>query len=184
MAKEEKDSEENSNTAAAGGFLAGKKKIILLAVLGLVLIAVSIGGTLLALSLLSDKEPMVDQAAVPEGEAAAAAAPAVVQKPIYYPIKPAILVSFDARGRQRLLQAEITLMTRDNDVVAALELHMPMIRNALITVISGQTYEEIQSAEGKELLRVQCLQELQTLLQKEIGKPGLEQVLFTSLVLQ
>ena len=109
----------------------------------------------------------------------------VPDKPaIYYPINPPIIVNFDARGRQRFLQAELALMTRDTDVVSAIELHMPMIRNSLILLIGGHLYEELQTAEGKELLRQQCLQELQRLMQQEIGKPGIEQVLFTNFVMQ
>ena len=59
-----------------------------------------------------------------------------------------------------------------------------MIRNSLVLLIGGQIFSEIQTAEGKELLRQQCLQEVQRLLEKEIGKPGVEQVLFTSFVIQ
>jgi len=51
-------------------------------------------------------------------------------------------------------------------------------------LIGGQLYEEIQTAEGKELLRQQCLQELQKIMQEEIGKPGVEQVLYTNFVMQ
>ncbi|MFT6202333.1 MAG: flagellar FliL protein, partial [Candidatus Endobugula sp.] len=34
---------------------------------------------------------------------------------IYFPLKPAIVVNFQARGRQRFLQANVTLMTRDDE---------------------------------------------------------------------
>lgn len=173
--KENENSDEDKD--ASGG---GKKKIILLAIIGLVLIGVSVGGTLAALSFLGGDEEMAAEGEDVDAE--------VMDEPmkqaIYYPIKPPLMTSFDARGRQRLVQAEVTLMTRDSDVIAAVELHMPMIRNALVLLISGQIYEEIQTAEGKELLRVQSLQELQRLLEQEIGKPGIEEVLFTGLILQ
>ncbi len=169
--------EENKNDEESGG---GKKKVILLAIIGLVLVGVSVGGTLAALSILGGEEEAMAEAEGAEQEPAEAP----LQKAIYYPIKPPIMASFDARGRQRLVQAEVTLMTRESDVIPAVELHMPMIRNALVMLISGQIYEDIQTAEGKELMRVQTLQELQMLLEKEIGKPGIEQVLYTGLILQ
>lgn len=157
----------------------GKKKIILLAVLAIVLIGVSVGGTLAVLSMTGGDKEMA------EGEEGAEEETEEVFKPaIYYPLKPPIIVSFDSRGRQRLMQAEITLLTRSDEVIANLETHMPMIRNALVMLIGGQLFEEIQTAEGKELLRVQCLQELQRLMEKETGDPGIEQVLFTNLVMQ
>jgi flagellar FliL protein len=61
---------------------------------------------------------------------------------------------------------------------------MPMIRNALVLQFGGQVYADLQTAEGKELLRQQALENIQNLLQQEIGKPGVEQVLFTNFVMQ
>jgi flagellar FliL protein len=59
-----------------------------------------------------------------------------------------------------------------------------MIRNSLILLFSGQVYEELQTDEGRELLRQAALAELQTIIEKELGKPGIEKVLFTNLVMQ
>ncbi|TQV84181.1 flagellar basal body-associated protein FliL [Exilibacterium tricleocarpae] len=156
----------------------GKKKVIVLAVVGLVLIGLSVGGTLLALQMLAP-EPV----AAEDGAAAEPAAP-VKLPAVYFPLKPPIVVNFQARGRQRFLQVEVTLMARENEVVEAIELHMPMIRNSLVLLLGGQVYEDLQTAEGKELLRQQALEELQGLLQQEIDQPGIEQVLFTNFVMQ
>lgn len=153
-----------------------KKRIALFAALGVLVIGLSVGGTLLAIHLLSPPEEQLDPAAE--------ALPPVPQPAIYYPLKPEIIVNFSVKGRQRFLQAELVVMTRENDVISAIELHQPMIRNALVLLIGGQTFTDLQSAEGKELLRQQCLQEIQRLLQEEIGKPGIEQVLFTNFVMQ
>lgn len=189
--EDKKEGEDGDAEEGDGG--GGKKKLILMIVVGLLLVGISIGGTLVGLSMFSDPAPapapMAEgeegaEGASGEGEEGADDAPEMLEDAIYYPIKPAIMVSFEGRGRQRLLQAEITLLTRDDEVVAAIEMHMPMIRNALVLLIGGRTYEEVQTAEGKELLRVDCLQELQRLLEKEIGKTGIEQVLFTGLIVQ
>lgn len=155
----------------------GNKKLILLATALLGIIAISVGATIAALKILGPT-PSVE-AEIVDPNAPPAQLPA-----IYYPLKPAIMVNFTVRGRQRFLQAELTLMMRDGAVVSAIELHQPMIRNALIMLIGGQSFEELQTAEGKELLRQSCLQEIQRLLQQEIGTPGIEQVLFTNFVMQ
>lgn len=177
MADEEgtEGGENASNEEGGGG---GKKKIILLAVMGLVIVGLSVGGTIAAIKMLGGDEP------VPAEGEEEMPVEEVIKPAIYYPLKPSILVHYDTRGRQRYLQADMTLMTRDDDVIAAIETHMPMIRNALVMIIGGQIYEEVQTAEGKELMRLECLQELQRLLELEIGKPGVEQVLFTNLVMQ
>ena len=75
-------------------------------------------------------------------------------------------------------------MTRDEKVIAAVELHMPMSRNNLIILFSGQVYNELQTDEGRQLLKQDSLKELQKIMQQEIGKPGIEKVLFTNFVMQ
>lgn len=173
--------EETGGAEGEDGKGSSLKKMLLLALLALIIIGLSVGGTLFALKMLSDEPEVMGE----DGEAAEGEDVVEVKKEaIYYPLKPPIIVNFDARGRQRFMQAEITLLTRDTDVIPAIELHMPMIRNALVILIGGQHYEDVQTAEGKELMRIQCLEELQMLLEKEIGKPGVEQVLFTNLVMQ
>lgn len=176
MADENETAEEG--TEAAKG--SGSKKFIMIAVVGVLLIGLSIGGTLVAIKMLAPDPPAAEEGA--EGEVVEDVV--VKQSAIYFPLKPAIIVNFQARGRQRYLQADLTLMTRENDVIEAVETHMPMIRNALVLQFGGQVYEDLQTAEGKELLRQQALENIQNLLQQEIGKPGVEQVLFTNFVMQ
>lgn len=156
----------------------GKKKIILLTAALLGVIAISVGATVAALKFLAPPP------APAQAEAAGENAQPMQAPAIYYPLKPALMVNFTVRGRQRFLQAELTLMTRDGSVISAVELHQAMIRNSLIMLIGGKSFEDLQTAEGKELLRQDCLQEIQRLLQQEIGKPGIEQVLFTDFVMQ
>ena len=165
----------------AGG---GKKKLILLVVIGLLLVGLSVGGTLVALKFLGG-----DDGAQGGEEADAAAEAAAAEETrslpaIYYPLKPTIIVNFNARGRQRFLQADVSLMVREDDVVAAIEEHSTMLQHGLLMLFSGQDYSELQTAEGKELLRQMALEEVQRLLEQEIGKGGVEQVLFTNFVMQ
>lgn len=167
------DEDEAGTEAPAGG---GKKKLILLVLLALLLVGGSVGGTIFALQMMS---PPPEAAPVTE-----AVVEEVKKAAIYYPIKPAIIVNFGYKGRQRYAQVDVTLLIRDESVIAAIELHSPLIANALVLTIGGQMYNELQTAEGKELLRQQCLQEIQKILEKETGKPGVEQVLFTNFVMQ
>lgn len=179
MAQQDNDQErdEAGEAEAEAAAKNRKKRLLIIAAIGLALVLVSVGGTLLGLWILREE---------PESAEPVDAVPAVpLPKPaIYYALKPPVVVDFSARGRRRFLQVEMTLMTRESDVISAVELHQPMLRNELILLIGGYQYEELQSAEGKELLRQACLQALQKRLQQEIGKPGIEQVLFTSFVMQ
>jgi flagellar FliL protein len=174
MAAAEDDTTQENTPAKPGG----KKRLVLLALLLVGVVSLSVGVTLFALKFFAPPAAEILE------ETPVDAAPPLPQPAIYYPLQPPILVNFMVRGRQRILQAELTLMTRDELVINTIQLHQPMIRNALILLIGGQPYEELQTAEGKELLRQQCLQEIQRLMQQEINKPGIEQVLFTSFVMQ
>jgi flagellar protein FliL len=177
MAKKEVAKEDAD--AAAGGEKKGgnSKKMIMLAVLALLVIGASVGGTLLAIKMLAPPPP-------PDPAEAVAEKDPLPEPAIYFSMSPPVIVNFNVKGRQRFLQVEIDVMTRERDVVSAIELHKPMIMNSLVLLIGGQDYFELLTAEGKELLRQQCLQEVQRLLQKEIGKPGIEQIFFTNFVMQ
>lgn len=178
-----KDTKNNEAPEAAGAddplILAKQKRKKLIIIVGgvVLLIAVSIGGTIFGLKFFSGS----DHAAEGHEEAAEE----VEKKPaIYYALTPAFIVNFQDKGRTRFLQADLSLLIRDEDVSEALDKHMPLIRNNLVLLLSGQSFETLQSAEGKEALRAEALKAVQEVLQQEIGKPGVEQVLFTSFVMQ
>lgn len=176
--------EEDEATEEGGG---GKKKMIIMIVIGLVLIGLTIGGTLFAVKMLSpEPEPEValDEDGKPIPVEGAEEESSERKPAIYFPLKPPIIVNFQARGRQRFMQADVSLMTRDDEVIEAIELHMPMLRNSLVLKFGGQEYEDLQTEEGRELLRQESLKELQDILEKEIGKRGIEKLLFTNLVMQ
>lgn len=178
MAKADNDVDSKEGSAKKS-VLDSKKNLLILGALALVLIVLSIGGTIAALKIFGASPQTVEQETVATEALEPAKKPA-----IYYPLKPDLIVTYLARGRHRYAQIGITLMFRDEEVLNAVELHKPMILNALNMVFSGQEYEALQTAEGKELVRLQCLEELQNIMQQEIGKPGIEQVLFTDFVMQ
>ncbi|GAB2190753.1 flagellar basal body-associated FliL family protein [Sessilibacter sp. MAH2] len=174
MADEEQAAEESS-----GG---GKKKLILLIVGALILISVSVGGTVAVLTIFKEDPPAVeeaDDAAMEEKSMEETKMPAV-----YFPLNPSLLMTYNVRGRQRYAQIDITLMTRSDTVVTEIELHSSRVRNDLILAFSGMEYEEIQTPEGKELMRQTALTVVQTIMNEEIGEPGVEQILFTNFVMQ
>lgn len=162
-----------------------KKKLIIFIVLAIVLIGVSVGGTLMAIKFLSPEPEVVQELDEDGNPIEEVVEEEVIKGPaIYFPLRPALIVNYDVRGRQRFLKAEISIMTRDEEVITAAEIHMPMIRNNLILLFSGQTYDELQTDEGRELLKQDSLTELQNIMEQEIGKPGIEKILFTNFVMQ
>lgn len=152
------------------------KKIIIFAVLALILIAASIGGTVFFMSGSDANEEELAEAAAEEEPGLAPA--------VYVPIKPALLVNFMHNGRRRLLEVTVTVMSRDMDVITGLQANLQLIKHHTNNVISSHAYEELQTDEGKELMRQAVLKKLQELMQEEIGNDKVEQVLFESFVMQ
>ncbi len=176
--------EDDDNDSGEKTKKASNKKPLKILLVVVILMAVSIGGTLLVIKLLSGGDGENEKEMV-EGEPGKNKGAAEEKPPaIYFPLKPAIIVNFQSKGKQRFLQAELTLMAREDDVIQAIEQHMPMIRNSLVLLFGGQVYEDLQTDEGKELLLQAALLELQKILEREIGKKGIEQILFTNFVMQ
>ncbi len=152
------------------------KKITIIAAVGFLLVVGTVAGTLYFLGVFGDEEVVIEEV---EEDQQPSHAPA-----IYYPIKPAFIINFRVRGRQRLLQIAVTVMTREVDAVDAVQTHLPLIKNKLVMLFGGEVYEDLHTAEGRELLRQKTLEAVQDVLQQEIGKPGIEQVLFEDFIMQ
>lgn len=166
-------SEEAKDPAVKGK---GKLKFIIIVVVGLLLaIGASVGGTWFFLHKSMAKT---------EEHPAAAAAPTGKAPAIYEALAPAFVVNLDQNGRQRFMQVSITLMTRDQAGLDALKVHMPVIRNNLVMLFSGQSFDALATPIGQEMLRQKATASVQEVAQKEVGKLVVDQLLFTNFVLQ
>lgn len=173
--------EENEEQQAEAGKPAGSKKnLIIIIAIVVVALTASIGGTLFVLGFF-DSSPTDEVGTDVAAEEAPSNKPAAA---IYFPIKPAFVINFPSKGRQRFLQVDVTVLTRDIAIFDAMQTHMPLIKNRLNMLMSSEVYEELQTSEGKELLRQKALQALQDIMQAEVGEPGVEEVLFTNFVMQ
>ncbi|WP_044870385.1 flagellar basal body-associated protein FliL [Pseudomonas sp. LFM046] len=159
----------------AGG--KSKLKLIILVVVALLLaISLSVGATWFFLS-------RGDKSAEPAKEEGATAASAR-QPAIYQDLAPAFVVNFSQNGRQRYMQVSVSLMARDQAQLDALKVHMPVLRNKLVMLFSGQNFDTLITPVGKEMLRQQATATVQELAKQETGAVTVEQVLFTNFVLQ
>lgn len=103
---------------------------------------------------------------------------------IYLPIKPAFIVNYGGEGRLRYIKAEVTARLANTEAASAVRHHLPYIRNNLVRLFASQTDETIESQEAKEALRAEALKEIQKVIMDEEGIGGVEDVLFTSLIIQ
>lgn len=116
----------------------------------------------------------------------AAAKPAVVAKPPaqYLALSPAFVVNLTDTDGARYLQADVQLMTRDVETLAALEAHGPAIRNRLLLLFGAQSAGQLAERSGKEKLQKQALAEVRAVLKAEAAPDKVEALYFTSLVTQ
>jgi flagellar FliL protein len=114
------------------------------------------------------------------GNVVAAIAPA-----IYVPLDPPLVVSFaDKDAGTRFLQLTLQAMARDQRSIDAVKQHSPALRNAFLFLLSGRSVDDLMSLAGKEALRAEMTAKAQEILEINTGNPGIEELYFTSFVVQ
>lgn len=102
----------------------------------------------------------------------------------YYALEPAFVVNLADEENVRYLQADVQLMTRDAETLAAFETYAPAIRNRLLLLFGQQSSGQLAQRSGKERLQEAALGEVHRLLKGESAPDKVEAVIFTSLVTQ
>lgn len=104
---------------------------------------------------------------------------------VYVKFDPPFVVNFENKGMMRFLQVSVEVMTRDPLTADMIRQHDPELRNDLLMLLGGQSYETISSREGKEKLRAEALKTVAEVIAGEGGKAAsVEQLYFTSFVMQ
>ena len=152
----------------------GKLKLVILIVVAVLLaIGLSVGATWYFMHSNQSKPVAV-----------AETAPVGKQPAIFESMAPAFVANFNQNGRQRYMQVSITMLARNQADLDALKVHMPVIRNNLVMLFSGQDFATLASPVVQEMLRQKATASVQEVAQKELGKVVIEQLLFTNFVLQ
>jgi flagellar FliL protein len=103
---------------------------------------------------------------------------------LYTALDPPFVVSFDQEGGARYLQLTLQAMARDEKTIAAVKQHAPAIRNSVLFKLSGYELEVLSTQAGKEQLRHDLLGATNEILAKNGSDHGIEELYFTSLVIQ
>ncbi len=155
---------------------AKKKGPLLLIIIIVFLVVASIGGTLFFTGALSGGDGGADKVQDEPEEVSHVA--------IYHHFAEPFTVNFETKTGLRFLQIEMEAMSYRQDSIDSLIAHMPVIRNNTIFLLSNQNYEDLVSRAGKEALRKQVREAIQKVLVERTGVPGIEEVFFTSFVIQ
>lgn len=160
----------------------GSRKTILFTCIGAALLGAATGGA--AMFVLNDRSARAVPRDGSVGEMQEAVAPPPSGPAMYFPITPAMVVNFENPQSARFLQVTLEVMSRDEDAIDAVRENLPAIRNNLLMLFSGEDADTLRTRQGKEALRQQVLAEVQKVVEQYIGIKGIEDVYFTSLVMQ
>jgi flagellar protein FliL len=165
----------------------GRTKLIILIVILLLLLAGGGGAAYYFLWYKSADEP--DASAETPSETAPAAqseegaAPIPEFAPlIYHKLEP-LTVNLSP-GPVRFLRVNLTIATPNPAVTAAVDKHMPMLRNDILTLLAAQEFATLNTTEGKDTLRESLRQTLVRLLARSSEPSDIREVLFNELIMQ
>lgn len=173
MAEEETEQQGEEGEGVEQAAASPKKKIIIMAAIGLVVLMVA---GIVTFMLLGGEETAEDGAEEQVQEE-------VVLPAIYFELTPAILTTFNIDGRQRYLQVSLSLMSREQSALDAVEHHMPLIRSRLNALYGSSDFELVQTEAGKQGLIDGSVKAINGVLEKE-GESLIEAVYFINFVMQ
>ena len=87
-------------------------------------------------------------------------------------------------ARPVLVDIDPASFTMNPALIEQVKEHTPAIRNGLVMLFTGQDPAVLNTREGKEALLKQCLDEVNRVLKEQTGAEGVENVYFTSFVMQ
>ncbi|MDA9557538.1 flagellar basal body-associated protein FliL [Vibrio sp.] len=163
--------EENNNQSAPEG--KGKNKLVIIAVVIVALLAIGGGAAFFLLSGEGDNSSETVEESVDVGD------------PVYYVnIAQPFLFNVEGEKRGRLVQIKVQLLVRGKDNEDAARHHSPLIESTLLSTFSAATLEQLTTGKGRVQLREQASSDVKASLEKSIGEPIIDRVLFTDFVVQ
>ena len=102
---------------------------------------------------------------------------------VYYAIDPPLVVNFEDGSVVRFLQITMEVMAHDQKVIESVTKNIPLIRNNLLLLMSNRNYQTMMSREGKDALRKEALDAINSVQKKQGGEP-IDDLLFTTFVVQ
>ncbi len=104
----------------------------------------------------------------------------------YYALKPAFVANFGTGQTKKLkfLKAEITVRASSGVAINNVMNNDALVRHEIVMLLSKQTEESLTSSKGQETVRKAALEVVQAALKEETGDEQINDLLFTSFVVQ
>lgn len=89
---------------------------------------------------------------------------------LYITLVPEFVVNFGPGSEVRYLQIDLQAASRQQEAFDAMNLYMPVIRNDVLVLLSGQTFENLKTRAGKELIQQRILNTINTVVNSVLAK--------------
>jgi flagellar FliL protein len=112
--------------------------------------------------------------------------PEAAKPEFYQALDPAFVVTFREGDTDalRYLQVGVTLMAHDQQALTVAKEADPVVRDRLVSLFSSQKFDVVTSTAGREKLQADALATVRGIVQKRLGRPGIDALYFTSFVIQ
>ncbi|WP_299019617.1 flagellar basal body-associated protein FliL [uncultured Photobacterium sp.] len=108
---------------------------------------------------------------------------ALVKKPVFMPLTK-FVVSIPGDDRVHYLMLELSIMSYSQDQLDLVQEYLPVVRNAIITLLSEQHYNDLAQPGVMKPLQVALREKIQTVMNDMASSNGIDQVLITKMVIQ
>lgn len=105
------------------------------------------------------------------------------QKKRFYAEVGELLIAMPYRGATRHLQLTVQLVGHDGKYMKSVENDVPAIRNGLLIFLNQKTFEQVNTYEGRESLRLETLQRVNEII-SATGTKRVADVYFTAYITQ
>lgn len=109
---------------------------------------------------------------------------AIPKQAFYISLEPSFVVNLADVDASRFLQVDVQVLSREESAVNLVKQHSPQIRDKILSYLATQKTSTLSTSTGKDDLRQVLLSAIQGVLSKETGKPLVEELYFTSFVMQ
>lgn len=150
------------------------KKLIIIIAAALILLAAGGGGTFLLMKGDSSKGEKVAH----EDDTA------VHVEKLYFDMSKPLVIDFPKGSAVKHGRITISMLVEGAETIDVLKKNEPMIQNNLLMLIGGQDSGVLNTGEGKEMLRKAILDDVTAVLVKMAGKGKVDEIFFTSFVMQ
>ncbi len=104
--------------------------------------------------------------------------------PAYIPLEPPIIVNFADPSRARYLRVEVEFLVDTDQDAEAVNHHLPLIRDRMISLLAGRDSDQLTTTEARERLRADLLTQLRETMEEHAGTPAIGAIYFTGFIMQ